>query len=167
MELALIVAMTDAGVIGKDNALPWRLPEDLARFKQLTMGHAILMGRKTFESIGRPLPGRKNIVLTRDPQFKKDGVVVAHDWEAALREAERPSGRLFVIGGAEIFKEALRRIELTRIYFTLIHASIDGDTFFPDMAWTTRFRVERQSDHIGEKADPLKYSFVDAVRFSN
>ena len=167
MELALIVAMTDAGVIGKNNALPWRLPEDLARFKQLTMGHSILMGRKTFESIGRPLPGRKNIVLTRDQEFKKAGVSVVHDWNGAGREAKQLPGPLFVIGGAEIFKEALRRPELTRIYFTLIHANIDGDVLFPQMDWTSQFRVEKRTEHVGQKADTLKYSFVDAVRFSS
>ncbi len=167
MDVSIIVAMTDVGVIGNNNALPWHLPEDLARFKQLTMGHAILMGRKTFESIGRPLPGRKNIILTRDREFKKDGVTVVNDWNAALKEGQQPSGHLFVIGGAEIFKEALRLPELTRLYFTLIHADIAGDTLFPWMDWASKFRVEKKTDHVGEKADRLRYSFVDAVRFSN
>ena len=167
MELALIVAMTDAGVIGKNNALPWRLPEDLARFKQLTMGHAILMGRKTFESIGRPLPGRKNIVLTRDRGFKKEGAIVAHDWNEAQKEGAQPSGHLFVIGGAEIFKEAFELPELRRLYLTVIHADIIGDTIFPEMSWASKFRVEKKTDHLGLKGDPLSYSFIDAVRFLN
>jgi dihydrofolate reductase len=166
MTLSLIVAMTDDGVIGKNNALPWRLPEDLARFKQLTMGHAILMGRKTFDSIGRPLPGRKNIVLTRDSSFQRDGVTVVHDWTRAITEAKIFSEHLFVIGGAEIFKEALRLPELTRIYFTLIHAKIDGDVRFPALDWRAHFSVEQQTDHIGQMGDALKYSFVDAIKSS-
>jgi dihydrofolate reductase len=167
MDIALIVAMTDAGVIGKHNALPWRLPEDLARFKQLTMGHAILMGRKTFDSIGRALPGRKNIVLTRDAAYQKSEVSVVHAWDNALAAARSMPPPLFVIGGAEIFKQALTKPELSRIYFTLIHADIDGDAFFPLMNWQTLFRVEKRAEHIGEKADRLAYSFVDTVRFSS
>lgn len=167
MLMALIVAMTDAGVIGKNNALPWHLPEDLARFKQLTMGHAILMGRKTYESIGRPLPGRHNIVLTHNRDYHPDGVTVVHDWNSALEAASRSSENFFVIGGSEIFQQALKLPQLTRLYLTVIHSSIDGDATFPDMNWKSRFRVEKESHHVGQKADPLNYSFIDATRISS
>ena len=167
MILSAIVAMTDDGVIGKDNGLPWRLPEDLARFKQLTMGHAILMGRKTYDSIGKPLPGRKNIVLTRDRSFNPVGVTVVHDWKTALKEGASGTGHMFVIGGGEIFREALTMPALKRIYFTIIHAPIKGDTFFPIPEWKRFFSVERQTEHVGQKADTHKYSFVDTVRISH
>jgi dihydrofolate reductase len=167
MNLSAIVAMTDDGVIGRNNGLPWRLPEDLIRFKQLTLGHAIVMGRKTYDSIGKPLPGRKNIVLTRDRAFHVEGVTVVHDWAGALTESAAFSDQAFVIGGAEIFRQALAMPALTRIYFTLIHAAIPGDTYFPLLDWKQRFSIEKQSDHVGQKADPLKFSFVDVVRFSH
>jgi len=120
MTLSVIVAVAENGVIGKDNKLPWHIPEDLRFFKQTTMGRPVIMGRKTFESIGRPLPGRKNLVVSRS------GPISSLD--AALAEAG--DGESFVIGGASLFAEALLRAD--RLYLTEVHRAYDGDVFFPD-----------------------------------
>ena len=128
--LALIVAWARGGIIGKDGDLPWHEPEDLAHFRRVTMGHAILMGRKTFESIGRPLPGRRNIVLSRDPSFRAEGCEVYTDLEAALASARETDACPFVIGGARIYELALPRATL--LHVTEIDAEIEGDTHFPD-----------------------------------
>ncbi len=117
-EIVLVVAVADNGVIGRDNGLPWHIPGDLQRFKRITLGKPVLMGRKTFESIGRPLPGRHNIVLTRDAGWRAEGVTVAAALDAALAAAG-PAGPIMVIGGAEIYARALplaSRIELTRVH---------------------------------------------------
>lgn len=122
--ITLIVAVADSGVIGRDNGLPWHLPEDLKRFKRLTLGKPVVMGRRTFESIGRPLPGRLNVVLTRDPNYRREGVTVVHDTEAALRAAgDVPE--VMVIGGAELFRLFLPRAG--RVHLTRVHADVDGD----------------------------------------
>jgi dihydrofolate reductase len=127
--VSLIVAMAQNGVIGRGNALPWRLPQDLRRFKSFTLGKPILMGRKTFDSIARPLPGRLNLVLTRDRGWSASGVVVVHSVEAALSQAGG-SDELVAIGGAEIYRLVLPFAR--RIYLTHVHADVPGDTFFPD-----------------------------------
>lgn len=126
--ISLIVAMAQNGVIGRDNALPWRLPEDLKRFKEFTLGKPILMGRKTFEAIGRPLPGRANLVLTRDRDWRAPGVIPVHSVEAALLQT-RTCDELVAIGGAEIYRLLLPLAR--RIYLTHVHADIPGDTYFP------------------------------------
>jgi dihydrofolate reductase len=126
--ISLIVAMAQNGVIGRDNALPWRLPEDLKRFKEFTLGKPILMGRRTFEAIGRPLPGRANLVLTRDRDWRSPGVIPVHSVEEALLQT-RTCDELVVIGGAEIYRLLLPLAR--RIYLTHVHADIPGDTYFP------------------------------------
>ena len=126
--ISLIVAMAQNGVIGRGNALPWRLPRDLKRFKAFTLGKPILMGRKTFEAIGRPLPGRVNLVLTRDRSWFAAGVVVVHSVEEALEQASG-SDELVAIGGAEIYRLVLPLAR--RIYLTHVQADVPGDTFFP------------------------------------
>lgn len=126
--ISLIVAMAQNGVIGRDNALPWRLPEDLKRFKEFTLGKPILMGRKTFEAIGRPLPGRANLVLTRDRDWRAEGVIPVHSVEEALLQT-RTCDELVAIGGAEIYRLLLPLAR--RIYLTHVHADIPGDTYFP------------------------------------
>jgi dihydrofolate reductase len=136
MIVSLVVAMTRNRVIGRDNTLPWRLPEDLKHFKAVTLGKPVLMGRKTFESIGKPLPGRTNIVLTRDRRWKAPGTVVVHSLDAALASAGE-AAELAGIGGAEIFRLLIPMA--SRIYLTRIHADIPGDTLFPPLAaaeWT-------------------------------
>lgn len=129
MILSLIVAVSENGVIGKDNQLPWHLPKDLKYFKNQTWGMPILMGRKTFESIGKPLPGRKSIVITRNNDWQHDGVEVVHSVEAAIEKAKELGAKeIFVIGGAEIFHTSLPKAD--RIYLTRVHHHVDGDVYF-------------------------------------
>lgn len=154
-----IVAMADNGVIGRDNALPWRLPDDLKRFKALTMGHALLMGRKTFESIGRPLPGRRNLVLTRNATWQAPGVEAVR----SIGEAQGRAGgsALYVIGGAEVFSLAWPFI--TRVELTEVHAEPAGDTVlagFDRREWRETFREPHEADERHASA----YSFVTLVR---
>lgn len=134
--IALIIAVARNGVIGRDNTLPWRLPADLKHFKATTLGKPIVMGRKTFESLGRPLPGRTNIVITRDRTFAADGAVVVHSLEEALREAEAVAMRdgaeeIMVIGGAEIYRQALPLAQT--VYYTRVLLDVDGDAHFPEL----------------------------------
>jgi dihydrofolate reductase len=137
--VSLIVAMAQTGVIGRDNSLPWRLPEDLKRFRSFTLGKPILMGRKTFDSIGRPLPGRVNLVLTRDRAWLAPGVVAVHSVDEALAQAGS-SKELVAIGGAEIYRLVLPFAR--RIYLTHVHADVEGDIFFPDFDPTQWADVE-------------------------
>ncbi len=146
--ITLIVAVADNGVIGRDNTLPWHLPDDLKRFKRLTMGKPIVMGRKTFDSIGKPLPGRQNIVVTRDTNYRRDGVTVVHDADAALRAAGAVP-EIMVIGGAELFRTLLPRAG--RLHLTRVHGNIDGDVVWPaldERAWRV---VERESHSADER----------------
>jgi dihydrofolate reductase len=133
--VSLIVAMAQNGVIGRSNALPWRLPQDLKRFRASTLGKPLLMGRKTYESIGRPLQGRANLVLTRDRLWRAHGVIAVHSLEDALTRAG-PAEELVAIGGAAVYRLVLPVAR--RIYLTHVHADVPGDTFFPDfdpMQW--------------------------------
>ena len=127
--MELIVAMSKNKVIGKDNKMPWHLKEDLAYFRQKTMGHSVIMGRKTFESIGKPLPFRENILLTTNTNKKIEGALIMHTKEAVLASLERDK-KYFVIGGAEIFKLFLPYVD--KLWITQIEEEIDGDTFFPN-----------------------------------
>ena len=128
VRLSLVVAVSENGFIGKDNALPWHLPEDLKYFKALTMGKPILMGRKTYQSIGRPLPGRQNIVLSRDSELVIAGCDVVHSLEHAL-QIIGAEPELMVIGGATLYQLTLP--QATRLYLTRVHTHVDGDTQFP------------------------------------
>jgi dihydrofolate reductase len=144
--VTLIVAVADNGVIGRDNALPWHLPEDLKRFKRLTMGKPIIMGRKTFESIGKPLPGRQNIVVTRDPDYRREGITVVHDTAGALRAAGQVP-EVMVIGGAELFRSLLPRAG--RVHLTRVHGNIEGDITWPPLderEWQVVESEERAAD---------------------
>ena len=132
MILSLLVAASENNVIGKDNQLPWHLPNDLKYFKNLTWGMPILMGRKTFDSIGKPLPGRKSIVITRNMDWQQEHVVVVHSIDGAIEKARQDDVKeVFVIGGAEIFHTSFKTA--SRIYLTRVHAEIDGDVFFPEL----------------------------------
>lgn len=130
MIVSLIAAMAENRVIGRDGALPWHLPADLARFKALTLGHPVIMGRKTFAAIGRPLPGRLNIVLSRQPAFRPAGVLVARSLAEALQLAAG-AVEVFICGGGQLYREALPLAE--RIYLTIINREYPGDTVFPDV----------------------------------
>ncbi len=151
--MEIIVAMTNNFVIGKDGDMPWNLPADLAHFKKLTTGHAIVMGRRTWESIGRPLPNRLNVVLTRQTSYDANGAVVVH----SLDEAEHVAGeqRVFVIGGGELYALALEGA--TSLHVTRIDATVDGDTFFPNFDetnWLCENKIIRPAD------DKNQYSLV-------
>ncbi len=155
----MIVAVAENGVIGRDGDLPWRIPADLKFFKETTTGHPIVMGRKTHQSIGRALPGRTNIVVTRDPDFAGDDIVVAGDLEAALAAAG-DADEVMVIGGAQIYELALPHAE--RIYLTQVHIAADGDVCFPEIdrgSWRETARV----DHPAEGDTPA-FSFVTLER---
>lgn len=163
-QVTLVVAVADNGVIGRDGALPWRLPEDLRRFKAQTLGKPVLMGRRTFESIGRALPGRQNIVLTRRRDYRVPAeagpATVVHEWEAALR-AVSPAPELMVIGGADIYALALP--QATRVLLTRVHARPDGDTRLPP--FDSRQWLEAQVEHYPQDArNPLDMSFVELHR---
>jgi len=148
--------MANNGVIGVNGDLPWKLSADLRRFKQLTMGHSIIMGRKTYESIGRLLPGRTSIVVTRQKAYSViHGALLAHDLPDAV-ELARDSSEAFIIGGAEIYRVALPLVD--RMYVTVVAAEVAGDTFFPD--WDpARWLLIEQTDHVADQRNAFDYSF--------
>jgi dihydrofolate reductase len=159
--MELVVAVSENDVIGRGNRLPWRLPADLRRFKQLTLGKPVLMGRRTHESIGRALPGRLNLVLSRSPGFVAPGCEVVADLEAA-RAAAGTAPTIMVIGGAEIYRQCLPQAQ--RIHLTLVHTYIeDGDTFFRDWrdpSWSASMRDHHEAD----AENPFAYSFLTLER---
>lgn len=128
--IVLVAALAENAVIGLDGSIPWRIPEDFAHFKRTTLGHTLVMGRSTYDSIGRPLPGRTTIVLTRDPDWAAEGVLVAHGLDAALALAAGLPGDVMVVGGAQVYAEAMSRAD--EQVLSLVHQSPDGDTFYPD-----------------------------------
>ena len=152
--LTLIVAVSENDVIGKDNDLIWHLKNDLKRFKALTSGHCIIMGRKTFESFPKPLPNRTHIVITRQQNYKApEGVIIVNSLEAAIKKAEQDTNP-FIIGGGEIYKQALNVVDI--IEFTRVHHSFEGDTFFPVINET----IWKETDRIFHKKDDLhKFDF--------
>ncbi len=154
--LSIIAALSRNRVIGKNNQLPWRLPADLKHFKAVTLGKPVIMGRKTFESIGKPLPGRDNIVVTRDPKFHADGIAVAHSLDDALAQTHA-TPEIMLIGGAQLYMQALPRAQ--RLYLTLIHADFDGDAHFPDYD-PADWRETAREDHVPDENNPYRYSFL-------
>ena len=149
MTVTLVVAIGANGVIGVDGGLPWRLPEDLASFKALTMDHPMVMGRATFESIGRALPGRTTIVLTRDPNWTAEGVEVAPSLEAALERASELDDEVFLVGGAKVYTQALEAGLVDLMCVTRVAASPEGDTRFPSIDWM-QWREVGRVPHGGE-----------------
>lgn len=164
MILSLIVAMTPSGVIGRDNQIPWHLRRDLRRFRRLTLGKPIIMGRKTFESIGRPLPKRPNIVLTRQPDFTAvAGILIAHTPADALELAQArldETVEVFVIGGTAVYRAFLPQAD--RIYLTLVEADIPGDTYFPElMSLDTAVWSEREHEsYPPDPQNPYPHHFI-------
>jgi dihydrofolate reductase len=158
--VSLVVAAAANGVIGRDNAMPWHLPEDLAHFKRLTLGHPVVMGRKTYESIlaslGRPLPGRTNIVVTRQPGFAAPGCTVVGSLAAAIDSA-RDASEVFVIGGAEIYRLALPHAQ--RVYLTRIDAAFEGDATFPALD-PAEWRETAREDHPATEGRKFGFAFV-------
>ena len=159
-KLSLIVAMDKNRLIGSNNGLPWHLPADLAFFKRTTMGKPIVMGRKTFESIGRPLPGRRNIVVTRDPDFSAEGCDIANSIDAALALCA-DDDEVMLIGGASLYQQSLSRA--TQLYVTQIHHRFGGDTWFPDFD-ESEWRVESREDCDADPSNAYAYSFIKFVR---
>lgn len=157
--ISMVVAMDQNRLIGRHGQLPWRLPEDLRHFRRLTLGKTVLMGRKTFESLGKPLEQRQNWVLSRDARFRPEGCRVFETLDAAV--AAHPEGELMVIGGAEIYRQALPLAD--RIHLTLVHAALEGDTWFPELP-PGRFRETQRHDHPADARHAHPYSFVTLDR---
>lgn len=159
-EIAIIVAMASNRTIGINNTLPWRIPADLQHFKKLTMGHHMIMGRKTFESIGRPLPGRTTIVVSRDRNLKIEGCVVAHSLQEAVA-ASASDPQSFVVGGADIYGQALGLANT--LYVTEIQKAVNGDAYFPELSRDQWQEVSREI-HRQDEPEQLEYHFVEYRR---
>lgn len=160
MQIALIAAMAENRVIGHNNQLPWRISADLKHFKSLTMGKPIIMGRKTWQSIGRPLPGRTNIVITRDSSFQAAGCEVVHSLEQALQAAAGHQ-QVMIIGGANLYQQTLARADL--LYLTLVRAEVQGDAFFPELEEGEWRELERES-HSADENNEYDYDFITLQR---
>ncbi len=157
-QLSIIVAVAHDGVIGVNNTLPWHLPEDLKRFRALTMGHHIIMGRKTYDSLGRLLPGRTTVIVTRNENYKVEGALVANSLEAAIALCENDD-EVFLIGGAELYQAGLKLAH--KLYITEIELDIAGDAFFPKLVSTKWQETEREA-HTSEKG--LNFSYATYIR---
>jgi len=157
-QLSIIVAVAHDGVIGVNNTLPWHLPEDLKRFKALTMGHHIIMGRKTYDSLGRLLPGRTTVIVTRNENYKVEGALVANSLEAAIALCENDD-EVFLIGGAELYQAGLKLAH--KLYITEIELEVAGDAFFPKLVSTEWQETEREA-HTSEKG--LNFSYATYIR---
>ena len=159
MRLSIIAALSSNNVIGRNNQLPWHLGSDLKRFKALTMGHHLIMGRRTFESVGKPLPGRVFVVITRDTTFAAPGITVVHSLDEGIRLAvDAGDQEPFIAGGAVVYEQAIHRAD--RMYLTRVHAEIEGDTFFPDFDDVTEWQlVDAEHCEADEKND-YPFSFL-------
>lgn len=158
MIISQIIAASLNNVIGKNNALPWKMPTDMAYFKNTTWGHHIVTGRKNYEAEGKALPGRVNIVLTRSLDYKiPDGIVVQRFDDAVAIAAQVDEEELFVVGGAEIYRLAMPYTD--RIYLTRIHSEIDGDTFYPEPDWAEWNEISKES-HLKDEQNPYDFDFI-------
>jgi len=160
MIISFVVAMGRNRVIGKNNSLPWNMPADMKRFRELTTGKPVIMGRKTFQSIGRPLPKRKNIVLTREKDYVAEGCIVVHSIDSALEAAET-SDEAMVIGGSQVFREFFPIAR--RIYLTIIEHDFDGDVSFPEYDHS-EWKVTLSRKHKKDKENPYDYTFINLER---
>ncbi|HSI25757.1 MAG TPA: dihydrofolate reductase [Methylotenera sp.] len=156
--LSLIVAHAKNNVIGINNTLPWHLPEDLKRFRALTTGHHIIMGRKTYESLGRLLPGRTTVIVTRNKQYQIEGALIAHSLQSALQMAKDDT-EPFLIGGAELYKDGLKLA--TKLYVTEVHAEVTGDAFFENIDLNL-WQLSEKKDHLSTNG--LQYSDLIYIR---
>jgi dihydrofolate reductase len=162
MILSLIGAMGKNNELGKDNELLFSLPKDMKHFKEITTGHTVLMGRKTFESIGRPLPNRRNIVITRDASYSADGIEVVHSLDEALEEFKTTDQEIFVIGGGEMYMQALPFAD--KLYLTFVETSVENaDTFFPEIAFDEWQEVSKER-HEAEDKHAWPFTFVEYKR---
>jgi dihydrofolate reductase len=160
MDISIIVAIAENNVIGNNNQLIWHIPDDLKRFKALTMGHHIIMGRKTWESIGRPLPGRKSIVVTRNTNYEANGAQIAYSLESAIAMAKGDE-EVFIIGGGELYRQALPLAN--KLYLTKVHSNYEGDVTFPQINTNEWKEVHSEKRKPTDK-DGLEYTFVDLIR---
>lgn len=160
MKISLVAAVSKNNVIGNKGKLPWHLPADMHHFRELTMGKPVIMGRKTFESIGKPLEGRESIVMTSDPNYQAEGRVVVHSIEEALKAAEG-NEEVVIIGGGKIYEEFLPQAD--RIYLTEIHQDFEGDTYFPEFDQNEWQETSRQDFEADEK-NQFAYSFLTLER---
>ena len=155
----MIAALAANNVIGRNNELPWHQGTDLKRLKALTMGHHLLMGRRTYDSIGRPLPGRTSVVITRDASYRPEGVIIVHSLEDAIRvAAEAQDPEPFIAGGAQIFEQGLHRAD--RMYLTRIHADIEGDTYFPDFDDVSEWQLTDSEHFDADEKNDYPFSFL-------
>ncbi|MDI1308584.1 MAG: dihydrofolate reductase [Methylotenera sp.] len=152
-QLSIIVAIANNQVIGVNNTLPWHLPEDLKRFRALTTGHHIIMGRKTYESLGRLLPGRTTVIVTRNKDYQLDGALIAHSLEAAIALCQ-DDDEVFLIGGAELYQDGLKLAD--KLYITEVNLTVDGDAFFPEFNLNLWQETSRES-HISAQDLPFNY----------
>lgn len=164
-KVSIIAAITPERVIGKKGSgMLWHIPEDMRHFKELTTGHVVIMGRKTYETLGKPLPNRVNIVITRDLDFKAEGCLVVHSLEEALktastlRQTQGDKDEVFVMGGGEIYEQAIGLAD--KLYLTLVHKSFEGDVFYPDYS---EFKKEVRREE-GESANGIKFTFLELER---
>ena len=162
MKISLIVAMASNRVIGHNNKMPWHLSADLKKFKQITMGSPIIMGRKTFESIGRPLPGRKNIIISRNPEYKAENCQVFHTLDSAIASCQKHK-EVFIIGGSTLYQAILDKAQ--QIYLTQINQEFHGDTRFPEINPQQWMEVERMDINDDSSVD-FSYSFIKLIRNS-
>lgn len=156
MKLALIVATDQQGLIGRDNDLPWQLSADLRYFRKVTMGKPIIMGRNTHESIGRALPGRKNIILTKNRKYTAQGCTIVYSIEEALKEC-KDAEEAMVMGGASLYQQFLPTAD--KLYLTLVHASLEGDTWFPEW-YSKEWQQISREDHLADTKNEYPYSFI-------
>jgi dihydrofolate reductase len=161
MTISFIVAVSDNDVIGRDNKLPWRQSADLKRFKSLTTGHHLLIGRKTYDSLDMALPNRTIVVITRDESFKADGVLVAHSVDEAIDLASKDP-ETFIGGGSQIFAQSMHRAD--RMYITRVHAEVEGDTFFPEFDDVTEWSLVDAEHYEADEKNQYPYSFLTYAR---
>lgn len=156
-ELAMVVAASTNNAIGKDNKLLWTLPNDLKFFKNITWGFPVIMGRKSFAAINKPLPGRTNIVITRQPGWAAEGAITAADLDEAIaKAAETNAKQIFIIGGGEIYRQSMAIADT--IYITRVHAVLDGDTYFPEIP-ETEWALDTNTDFVADEKHAYAYSF--------
>ena len=163
MTISMIAAVANNNVIGRDNKLPWHMPADLKWFKNMTMGHHVIMGRKTFEEFNKPLPGRVNVVVTRNPNWAAEGVAIARSVDEAISKAEAAGDKeIFIIGGSEIFRQVLHRAD--RMYITRIHAEPEGDTYFPEFDDVNEWKLIDSEHFEADAKNAYPYSFLTYER---
>lgn len=160
MPIAQVVAISQNRVIGKDNQLIWHMPADLKHYKNITMGHHMIMGRKTYESIGRPLPGRTTVIITRDKNYKAEGCIIVNSLDEALKVAASDSEPC-IVGGGEIFRQAMSITD--KIYLTIIHHDFEGDTFYPELD-PAEWKLTKREDFQPDEKNRYPYSFCEYER---